>query len=93
MKRFLYPVVYLVVLMALGSSAQAGNSLSFVIGGHRIQLEASQDCRMVRQHLQPQQRQHLLRDHRHEGSGFASGRSLRARPVFLFRQCLEPDRW
>jgi hypothetical protein len=35
---------------------------------------------------------HLLRDHRHAGTGFASGRSLRTRPVFLFGQCLEPNR-
>ena len=40
MKRFLY----LVVLMALSSSAQAGNSLSFVVAGHRIAIEAPRDC-------------------------------------------------
>jgi hypothetical protein len=27
-----------------------------------------------------------------QGAEFTSGRSLRARPVLLFRQCLEPDR-
>jgi uncharacterized protein (DUF2147 family) len=36
MKRFWF----LVVLMALSSSADAGNSLSFVVGGHRIRIEA-----------------------------------------------------
>jgi len=40
MKRFLY----LIVLMALGSSAHAGNSFSFVVGGHRIFIEAPRDC-------------------------------------------------
>ena len=40
MKRFLY----LVVLMALSSSAQAGNSFSFVVAGHRIAIEAPRDC-------------------------------------------------
>jgi hypothetical protein len=40
MKRFLY----LVVLMALGSSAHAGNSFSFVVRGHRVTIEAPRDC-------------------------------------------------
>ena len=40
MKRFFY----LIVLMALGSSAQAGNSVSFVVAGHRIRIEAPRDC-------------------------------------------------
>jgi hypothetical protein len=40
MKRFLY----LVVLMALSSSAQAGNSFSFVVAGHRVIIEAPRDC-------------------------------------------------
>jgi Uncharacterized protein conserved in bacteria (DUF2147) len=40
MKRFLY----LVILMTFGSSAHAGNSLSFVVGGHRITIEAPRDC-------------------------------------------------
>src|SRR5580693_9364068 len=35
---------FLVVLMALSSSAYAGNSYSFVIGGHRIRIEASRSC-------------------------------------------------
>ena len=40
MKRFFY----LVVLMALSSSAHAGSSFSFVVGGHRIRIEAPRDC-------------------------------------------------
>lgn len=40
MKRFWF----LVVLMALSSSADAGNSLSFVIGGHRVRIEAPRHC-------------------------------------------------
>ncbi|MGA7804249.1 DUF2147 domain-containing protein [Bradyrhizobium sp.] len=35
---------WLVILMALGSSAHAGE-LSFVIGGHRIQIDARKSCR------------------------------------------------
>src|SRR5260221_10967807 len=34
----------LVVLMLLSSSAHAGNSLSFVIGGHRIHIGAARHC-------------------------------------------------
>ena len=40
MKRFWY----LVVLMVLSSSAYAGDSLSFVVGGHRIRIEAPRHC-------------------------------------------------
>jgi uncharacterized protein DUF2147 len=40
MKRFLY----LVVLMALSSSADAGNSFAFVVAGHRVIIEAPRDC-------------------------------------------------
>jgi hypothetical protein len=40
MKRFFY----LVVLMVLSSSAQAGNSVSFVVAGHRVTIEAPRDC-------------------------------------------------
>jgi uncharacterized protein (DUF2147 family) len=36
---------YLVVLMALSSSAQAGDTLSFVIGGHRVNIDAPRNCR------------------------------------------------
>jgi len=36
---------YLVVLMALSSSAQAGDAISFVIGGHRINIDAPRNCR------------------------------------------------
>jgi hypothetical protein len=35
---------FLAVLMALSSSAQAGNSFSFVVGGHRIRIEAPRHC-------------------------------------------------
>lgn len=41
MKRF----CCLVALMVLSSSAQAGSSLSFVVGGHRISIEAPRNCR------------------------------------------------
>ncbi len=41
MKRF----YSLVVLMLLSSSAHAGQSLSFVVGGHRIHIEAARHCR------------------------------------------------
>ena len=37
----------LVALMVLSSSAQAGDSVSFVIGGRRIQIETSSHCRSV----------------------------------------------
>ncbi len=37
-------VLYLVVLMALSSSAHAGNSFSFVVAGHRVIIEAPRDC-------------------------------------------------
>jgi uncharacterized protein (DUF2147 family) len=40
MKRF----CALAVLMVLSSSAHAGNSFSFVIGGHRIRIEAPRHC-------------------------------------------------
>ena len=41
MKRFFY----FVVLILLSSSAQAGNSFSLVVGGHRIRIEAPRSCR------------------------------------------------
>jgi hypothetical protein len=41
MKRFFH----FVALMLLGSSAQAGNSFSFVVGGHRIRIDAPRSCR------------------------------------------------
>ncbi|MDR3483322.1 MAG: DUF2147 domain-containing protein [Bradyrhizobium sp.] len=40
MKRFFY----LVVLIALSSPAQAGNSFSFAVAGRRITIEAPRDC-------------------------------------------------
>ena len=36
---------YFVVLMLLSSSAQAGNSFSLVVGGHRIRIDAPRSCR------------------------------------------------
>jgi Uncharacterized protein conserved in bacteria (DUF2147) len=36
---------YLAALLLLSSSADAGEQLSFVIGGHRIQIEAPRHCR------------------------------------------------
>lgn len=35
---------FLAVLMVLSSSAHAGNSFSFVVGGHRIRIEAPRHC-------------------------------------------------
>jgi uncharacterized protein (DUF2147 family) len=43
MKRF----YSLVVLMLLSSSAHAAQSISFVVGGHRIQIGAARHCRSV----------------------------------------------
>ncbi len=43
MKRF----SYLAVLMLLSSSAYAGSSFSFVVGGHQIHVEASRHCRSL----------------------------------------------
>lgn len=40
MKRFCTPAI----LMLLGSPAHAGESFSFVIGGHQIHIEASRHC-------------------------------------------------
>jgi hypothetical protein len=40
MKRF----IYLVVLMVLSSPADAGESFSFVVAGHRIRIESSSHC-------------------------------------------------
>ena len=40
MQRFFY----LVVLMVLNSSAYAGESVSFVVAGHRIRIESSSHC-------------------------------------------------
>jgi len=41
MKRF----CFLAVLMALSSSAHAGGSISFTVGGHRVHIESSRHCR------------------------------------------------
>jgi uncharacterized protein (DUF2147 family) len=40
-------VCFLAVLMALSSSAYAGRSISFSLGGHRVQIESSRHCRSV----------------------------------------------
>jgi hypothetical protein len=37
--------VYLLILMAINSSAHAGQAFSFVVGGHRISIEAPRHCR------------------------------------------------
>ena len=47
---------------------------------------------MERQHLQPHQRQHLLRRYHDEGAEHAQGRSLRAWQVHVLRQRLDADR-
>ena len=36
---------FFVVLMALSSSASAGGSISFTVGGHRVHIESSRHCR------------------------------------------------
>lgn len=41
MKRF----CFLALLMALSSSAHAGSSISFTVGGHRVHIESSRHCR------------------------------------------------
>jgi len=41
MKRF----CFLAALMLLSSSANAGDAISFVVGGHRIHIDASRHCR------------------------------------------------
>ena len=43
MKRFWF----LAVLIALGSSAHAGRSISFNVGSHRVHVESSRHCRSV----------------------------------------------
>ncbi len=45
MKRFFYVrFLYVVVLMVLSSSAYAGHSFSFVVGRHRVRVEAPRHC-------------------------------------------------
>jgi hypothetical protein len=44
MKRFWYLACYLVLLMVASSSADAGSSFSFVIGGHHIHIETPRHC-------------------------------------------------
>jgi uncharacterized protein (DUF2147 family) len=40
-------ICFLLMLMVLSSSAYADNSISFVIGGHRIHIEAPRNCNSV----------------------------------------------
>jgi hypothetical protein len=45
MKRFFYVrFFYVIVLMVLSSSAYAGHSFSFVVGRHRVRIEAPRHC-------------------------------------------------
>jgi len=45
MKRFFYVrFFYLLVLMVLSSSAHAGHTFSFVVGRHRVRIEAPRHC-------------------------------------------------
>jgi hypothetical protein len=45
MKRFFYVrFCYFIVLMVLSSSAYAGHSFSFVVGRHRVRVEAPRHC-------------------------------------------------
>src|SRR6266513_2451689 len=45
MKRFFYArFFYVIVLMVLSSSAYAGHSFSFVVGRHRVRIEAPRHC-------------------------------------------------
>jgi hypothetical protein len=45
MKRFFYVrFFYVIVLMVLSSSAYAGHSFSFVVGRHRVRVEAPRHC-------------------------------------------------
>ena len=55
------------------------------------QHEAEERFRMVGQHLQPRQQEHLLCRDRDAGAELAAGRSLRVRSLLLHRQCLDPD--
>jgi hypothetical protein len=44
MKRFCYLVWYLAVLTTMNPPAHAGSSFTFVVGGHRIHVEAPRHC-------------------------------------------------
>lgn len=44
MQRSWQRFCYLAVLMAVSSSAHAGNSFSFTVGGHHIRIEAPKNC-------------------------------------------------
>ncbi len=43
MRRFCY-LAMLMMLMMLSSSAHAGNSFSFTVAGHHIQIESPRNC-------------------------------------------------
>jgi uncharacterized protein (DUF2147 family) len=45
MKRSMHRFGSLVALLALGSPAHAADSISFVISGHRVRIEAPRNCR------------------------------------------------
>jgi len=45
MTRFAGVLVHVLVLMAVSATAQAGEAISFTIGGHRIHIEAPRGCR------------------------------------------------
>jgi uncharacterized protein (DUF2147 family) len=47
MKRSMHRFGSLVALLALGGTAHATDSISFVVGGHRVQIEAPRNCRSV----------------------------------------------
>ncbi|WP_291849046.1 DUF2147 domain-containing protein [Bradyrhizobium sp.] len=38
---------FLALLMTLSSSANAGGSVSFLVGGHRVQIESTRHCRAI----------------------------------------------
>jgi hypothetical protein len=45
MKRFFdVRFCYVIVLMVLGSSADAGHTFSFVVGRHQVRIEAPRHC-------------------------------------------------
>jgi hypothetical protein len=44
MKRFDVRFCYVIVLMVLSSSAYAGQTFSFMVGRHRVRIEAPRHC-------------------------------------------------
>jgi uncharacterized protein (DUF2147 family) len=47
MKRSMHRFGSLVALLALSGTAHAGDSISFVVGGHHVRIEAPRNCRSV----------------------------------------------